>query len=190
MVTTDNCPIPLQLVHKLMTRGLKTHEAAELMNVCRRRVNDYCEQGRLGYIIQGKYLILPEEAKTFRANQHGRSLRLEQDISIAEVAKKLSLTPSRVKKMVDSGIFGWRSSRGEYHITKKDLARYTRGHTKSYHLAPLTNVAIAKMLGIPTKQADVEISRLIKSGSLTCRRMDGGQVVDRTDVYRYLEATR
>ena len=47
-------------------------EAAEIIGVSKRRVLQYCQQGRLGEFVAGRYLITKKEAKAFQPKPHGR----------------------------------------------------------------------------------------------------------------------
>ena len=44
---------------------IDTKEAAERLGVCLRRVQQFCESGRLGKFIGGRYLITADEVEKF-----------------------------------------------------------------------------------------------------------------------------
>lgn len=46
--------------------------AAVIMGLSRRRIQKFCEEGRLGFEIQGRYFIPKDQAKKFKPNPPGR----------------------------------------------------------------------------------------------------------------------
>lgn len=51
---------------------LTPEKAAPIIGVTERRVQQYCEEGRLGMRIGRGYFITPEQARNFEANPTGR----------------------------------------------------------------------------------------------------------------------
>lgn len=58
-----------------MTNLLSTIEAAEVLELTRRRVQKFCEEGRLGFRVGGRYAIPFEELRRFKKKHHTAKTR-------------------------------------------------------------------------------------------------------------------
>ncbi|TXT25962.1 MAG: hypothetical protein FD131_4421 [Rhodocyclaceae bacterium] len=57
---------------KLQVKLLGTKEAAKRLGLTERRVRVFCEEGRLGTLVSGQWLITEAELRVFRLNPPGR----------------------------------------------------------------------------------------------------------------------
>lgn len=177
-------PLTEDLVSDLIRRGKSPADVAGLMRVSRRRINDYCRQGRLGYYIRGRYYIAPEEAKKFKPNDNGRPLSLHEELPLDKVGEVVKLSVSQVRRLVTSGVMGWQDSRQRCHVTKMDCLRYLSGHDKSYYQEQLSVSAAAGLLG----KTQTEVVKLVKNGLLPSCETDEGAKITRQDVMRFLHS--
>jgi len=60
---------------KLQVKLLGTKEAAKRLGLTERRVRVFCEEGRLGTLVSGQWIMTEAELRAFRPNPPGRPKR-------------------------------------------------------------------------------------------------------------------
>lgn len=179
------------LALELMQKGLSPSKAAKILQsqdadksnaVCLRRVHQLCKDGRLGYTVEGRYLIHPQELENLTLNERGCPVGLDEALPLSYVAETAGESVLGLQKMIAEGIVGHRTRKGKYVITRRDLLRYLSGFRTSYWLETVPVKLVAKK----ARTSETAVKKMLKSGSLG-REVDGERVITRGDLADYLE---